>query len=147
MPCLAKVLCTSHCVVNEESCPWFGDKGSSRPLTSTSKAHITLPPDAADTKPGPALSDGLTSTTVAGLNQPKSRKELRFCNLFSGKYSRRSGGLPKYLRDAGWDVVDQVDNSPTTGGGWDDDVLNDEKYAKLKLAFTAGAVRGGTHDT
>ena len=135
-PSLGKVICSSNVLCDEENFPWFGDEAH-KPLTAT--AHITNNqlPKASFVKE-PALADeGVTNgDTVADLNLPPNRSPLKFLSLFSGKY-HRAGGLPKHLKDLGWDEVTQVDSSPA-GGGWDHDLFNDQKFTQLKIDITAG---------
>ena len=113
-------------LVDEEWLPWRG-KDAHQPLTPTSR--ISPAPAAAALAParvsGPVAADG----------------PLAACNLFSGSY-HRTNGLSDRLTQFGWARIDQIDNDPDLGGGWDHDLLNDEKFTQLRQRCASGMYHG-----
>ena len=62
---------------------------------------------------------------------------MHFCSLFSGEMYRTSG-LRECLTNHGWANITEIENSPTKGGCWEGDLLNDERYTQLLASAAAG---------
>ena len=128
-----RIFTSSSVQVNEENFPWLGDKAH-RPLLPTAsraRQQPSLVPLGSDPSKG-----GGDSSSNSEQSDPHS---LRCLNLFSGPYSRSDGLTATLKSQFGWHTVDQIDNCPSSGGGWWHDLLNDETYTFLLSA----AKRGG----
>ena len=113
-------------LVDEEWLPWRG-KDAHQPLSPSSRVAPAPPPAALAParETGPVAADG----------------PFAACNLFSGSY-HRTNGMSDRLTQFGWLRVDQIDNDPDTGGGWDHDLLNDEKFTQLRQRCASGMYQG-----
>ena len=133
VPEIGKKVRSSSLVVNEEHFPWLGAKAH-QPLvsfTSTMRymsdhlgSDVTIGADSNSTEA--AKSDEINATP---------RPSLSFLILFSGPYDRKDG-LSKVMSTFGWDRITNFDNDENTGGGWEDDLLNDSRYVEFFFFFS-----------
>lgn len=129
---------SSSVVVDEEFFPWRG-ADAHRPLApATSSQPQYSPASVPSSVPPPSAGSTMARTpNVVGVPD----RGFTLLNLFSGPYNR-SGGLKDALLSRGWSKVVQVDNDSVSGGGWSDDILNDETYTRLLLDAKRGSFDG-----
>ena len=120
-----KIVSSSSVQIDEENLPWHR-QASHQPLRPTSRPKEV---------PNNDDSRGSPSPSIFSLS---NRESLCALNLFCGPYTRAEG-LSGRLRDFGWSNIYDVDNNPTSGGGWEHDLLNDAFFAKLLSLATRGA--------
>ena len=133
---LSKVVCTSEVYFDECMMPWRakGDQRVGDPLPTAPPCEsdtiqrlvdpITPPPlDTPNT-----LAEAYDQAKV-GIDKSIARKSNKVLVLFSGSYSRPDG-LAVLLARLGYEAV-LLDNDPTSGGGTNGDILNDDTYTAL----------------
>lgn len=135
VPEIGRVVTSSGVLVDEEHFMWKGHDAHS-PLRSLSQSSDAAVPVSLPATDG-GQADAPTSCAPLGSVTGAPGYRLSFLSLFSGPYDR-PGGLAELLRRRGWHTVTQIDNDATTGGGWRDDILNDQTYALLLHRAKAG---------
>ena len=153
VPALSKVVCTSEVYFDEGYMPWRpkGDRRIGEPLPSTPPdpiesdkravvAEADLPTVDMD-KYEAAMHAEPTSAAEAfdratRTEDAVARRSNKILLLFSGPYNRPDG-LAALLNKLGFEVV-CLDNDPTTGGGAEGDILNDDVHNHLLQRIVRG---------
>ena len=136
VPEIGKKVRSSSLVVDEEHFPWLGAKAHQPLISFTSTMRYMSDHLGSDVTAG-ADSDSTEAVKSDEINATP-RPSLSFLNLFSGPYDRKDG-LSKVMTTFGWDRITNFDNDEDTGGGWQDDLLNDSRYVEILQQATAGA--------
>ena len=138
VPAINRKVRSSSLTIDEEFFPWLG-ADAHQPLVSTTTSTRFLSDHLGPATQMDAPPSATEFTKSADINE-SPRQSLSFLNLFSGPYqNHRDGGLSKTVRAFGWDEVTDIDNDKDLGGGWQDDLLNDSRYAEVFQQARAGS--------
>ena len=138
VPAINRKVRSSSLTIDEEFFPWLG-ADAHQPLVSATTSARFLSDHLGPATQMDAPPSATEFTKSADINE-SPRQSLSFLNLFSGPYqNHRDGGLSKTVRAFGWDKVTDIDNDKDLGGGWQDDLLNDSRYAEVFQQARSGA--------
>ena len=138
VPSINRKVRSSSLTIDEEFFPWLGSKAH-QPLVSSTATAKYMQQHLGASHNGETVSSPTEFSKPGDVNQ-LPRPSLSFLNLFSGPYEKhREGGLSRAIRAFGWDNITEYDNDAKLGGGWNDDILNDESYTRLLQNAHAGA--------
>ena len=136
VPSINRKVRSSSVTVDEEHFPWLGAEAH-QPLMSAVSSARYLKDHLGTPEQVDAASSPADFVRPGDINK-SPRPSLTFLNMFSGPYERK-GGLSNTMRAFGWNNVFDFDNDAVLGGGWQDDLLNDQRYTEMLHLARAGA--------